>query len=292
MKRIIASLLIVVFVLSFMLIPASAEQVNPLDTTGVITTDEIQPHQQAADEIEENDQFVNVERVLPLVVDNAGVLTEEEENYLLQKCLSFTDDNKAEIAIVTITDLDGKTIKEYADDFYDYNGYGYGKNKDGLLCVFLPGEEGSRKAGITTYGSAKRNIGDDEIEDMLFSFADFAKIGEYEDAFDCFISMSEDAIKPASSIPGFVICLAIGIVAGLVITHATASANKSVRMKDNASDYVRQGTLKITGSNDIFRTSRVNVTPKPKNNSGKSSGSGSTHRSSSGRSHGGGSISF
>lgn len=246
-----------------------------------------------AAEIEETTEFVNVDRVLPLVVDNADVLTDEEEAYFLERCQTFTDEYKCEIAIVTITDLEGKTAQEYADDFYDYNGYGYGENKDGLLCLYLDGEEGQRNATLTTSGTAQMNIGDDEIEDILLAIAGSAKFGEFKDAFDWYIDLSEEAVKPVPPLFWLLICLAVGMVIGLIITNSMASKNYSVHKKETATDYVREGTLMITGRNDIFRNTRVNVTPKPKSNSGKSSDSnGSTHTSSSGRSHGGGSISF
>ena len=278
-------------------ITASEETTAAEETTG---TNAIPEETTAAEEItgtnaipEETTQSIKTERVLPLVVDNADILTDEEEAYFLERCQTFTDEYKCEIAIVTITDLEGKTAQEYADDFYDYNGYGYGENKDGLLCLYLDGEEGQRNATLTTSGTAQMNIGDDEIEDILLAIAGSAKFGEFKDAFDWYIDLSEEAVKPVPPLFWLLICLAVGMVIGLIITNSMASKNYSVHKKETAADYVREGTLMITGRNDIFRNTRVNVTPKPKSNSGKSSDSnGSTHTSSSGRSHGGGSISF
>lgn len=285
-------------------IAASEETTAAEETTG---TNAIPEETTAAEEItdaaagtgdttaapEETTEFVETERLLPLVVDNADILTDEEEAYFLERCQAFTDEYKCEIAIVTITDLEGKTAQEYADDFYDYNGYGYGENKDGLLCLYLDGEEGQRNATLTTSGTAQMNIGDDEIEDILLAIAGSAKFGEFKDAFDWYIDLSEEAVKPVPPLFWLLICLAVGMVIGLIITNSMASKNYSVHKKETAADYVREGTLMITGRNDIFRNTRVNVTPKPKSNSGKSSDSnGSTHTSSSGRSHGGGSISF
>lgn len=53
------------------------------------------------------------------------------------------------MAIVTVNSLDGKTAQAYADDYYDYNGYGYGENDDGILLLISMGE---RKWAISTYG--------------------------------------------------------------------------------------------------------------------------------------------
>lgn len=268
--------------------------VTPETETEAVGTDATTAEPTTAEAAEETTQAIKTERVLPLVVDNADILTDEEEAYFLERCQTFTDEYKCEIAIVTINGIEGKTVQEYADDFYDYNGYGYGENKDGILCVYLDGEEGQRNATLITYGTAQENIGDDEIEDILLAIAGSAKFGEFKDAFDLYIDMSEEAVKPVPPLFWLLICLAVGMVIGLIITNTMASKNYSVYKKETAADYVREGTLMITGRNDMFRNTRVNVTPKPKNNSGgKSSGSnGSTHTSSSGRSHGGGSISF
>lgn len=271
---------------------ANEETTAEITTESSDETDAVAGTQETTD-IEETTEYVQVDRTLPLVVDYADVLTAEEEAYFLDRCQAFTDEYLCEIAIVTVTDLEGKTVQEYADDFYDYNGYGYGENNDGLLCLYLHGEEGQRKAALTTYGSAQANIGDDEIEDILLAIAGSAQYGEFKDAFDWYIDLSEDAVKPVPTLFWLLICLAVGMVIGLIITNTMASKNYSVHKKETASDYVRDGSLMITGRNDVFRNTRVNVTPKPKNNSGGSSGSnGSTHTSSSGRSHGGGSISF
>ncbi len=240
---------------------------------------------------ESTTEFVNLERTLPLVVDNADIFTTEEEAYFLEKCQAFTDEYKMEIAIVTVTDLEGKDEQAYADDFYDYNGYGYGENRDGLLCLYLVGEEGKQKLCLTTHGTAQQQITDDEIEDILLAIKGSVIYEEYKDAFDWYLNMAEEAVKPVPPLFWFLICLAVGLAIGLLITNIMASANKSVRKQATAADYVRQGSLMMTGTNDMFVRTRVKSVPKPKNNSSSSEG-GSTHTSSSGRSHGGGSISF
>ena len=73
------------------------------------------------------------ERQKPLLVDNAGLLTEEESNALLNKLEDISQKYENEVGIVTVNSLEGKTAEAYADDYYDYNGYGYGENDDGLL---------------------------------------------------------------------------------------------------------------------------------------------------------------
>ena len=75
------------------------------------------------------------DRTLPLVVDNADLLNGDEEDKLNSKLEKLTETYKTEVAVVTVSDLDGKSPTAYADDFYDYNGYGYGSNDDGVLVL-------------------------------------------------------------------------------------------------------------------------------------------------------------
>ena len=53
MKKIITTLIVAVFALSFMLIPASADDFNTLDPTGLLTEDEMLALEQLAVDIEE-----------------------------------------------------------------------------------------------------------------------------------------------------------------------------------------------------------------------------------------------
>ena len=238
-------------------------------------------------------EFEQVERTLPLVVDYADLLSSDEEQYFLAKCEEFTASYATEIAIITITDLEGKTPQEYADDFYDYNGYGYGENEDGILMIYLPGESGQRELHITTHGSAKIQMTGEEVDNILDTLVIYLGGENYYDAFESFIDMSEDAIKPPPALLWPIICVLVGIVIGMLITSKMASANYSVAKKETAADYVRAGTLVVNNANDIFAGSRVITTPKPKSNSDSSSEGGHTsHTSSSGRSHGGGGRSF
>ncbi len=262
--------------------PVEGTEETTGETTGEITEETIVT--------EETTEFVQVDRVLPLVVDNADLLTDEEEKSLIEKCNAFTEEFLAEIAIVTITDLEGKTPEAYADDFYDYNGYGYGENDDGLLVIYLPGAEGERKIHITTHGTANVQISDSEIDYILDAVIPYLISEDYAEAFSVFIDEADSALTPMPAVVWFLICLCVGLVIGLLITNKMASGNYSVHKKDDAADYIRQGTLCINASKDTFIGSRVISDPKPQKSS--SSDSGSSHTSSSGRSHGGGGRSF
>ena len=78
---------------------------------------------------------IPTERQKPLLVDEAGLLSEEESSTLINKLEENSQRQKNEVAVVTVNSLEGKTAEAYADDYYDYNGYGYGENDDGLLLL-------------------------------------------------------------------------------------------------------------------------------------------------------------
>ena len=39
------------------------------------------------------------------------------------------------MVIVTVDDTRGKKARDFADDFFDYNGFGYGRDRDGILLL-------------------------------------------------------------------------------------------------------------------------------------------------------------
>ena len=104
------------------------EEESGLDSDDV--EDVVETVSEAPEETEPTTEFQRVERTLPLLVDNADLISSDEEATLLARLEAFTEKHEMEIAVVTVSDLEGKTVEEYGDDFYDYNGYGYGEDDD------------------------------------------------------------------------------------------------------------------------------------------------------------------
>ena len=248
-------------------------------------------------------EFVPVERTLPLVVDDADLLTTEEENALCARFEVLAQEYQMEIAVLTVPSLDGKTAEAYADDFYDYNGYGYGENDDGMLVLYKPGEAGNREIHITTHGRGLRAFNNVVCDNIIDSMIDDLKNENYASAFNTYADLAEHNLKlyndnpadyddtPYVSFTLLIVCIVFGMLAGFIIIKIIAGKNKSVRMQTNATVYTRPGSMVVTGSYDTFIGKRLYKTPKPKPKSDDSSSSGS-HTSSSGRSHGGSGRSF
>lgn len=234
-------------------------------------------------------EFVPVERELPLVVDRADLLTDDEEKNLCARFEMLAQKYEMEIAVLTVPDLEGKTSEEYADDFYDYNGYGYGENDDGMLVLYKPGAEGNREIYITTHGAGSSTFFEDARNEMIDAMTDDLIDENYAAAFNTYADLAEQYLKPNVSFVWLLVCIAIGMLTGFVIIRCIAGRNKSVRMQTNANVYTRPGSMVVTGGVDNFVGKTVNRTPKTKNDS---SGSGGSHTSSSGRTHSGSGRSF
>ena len=80
-------------------------------------------------------QPITVSAEKSLVFDDAMLFTEDEIIKLQTEVNNLSNDYNMDIVIVTTSDTDGKTSREYADDFFDYGGFGVGDNYDGILFL-------------------------------------------------------------------------------------------------------------------------------------------------------------
>ena len=239
-----------------------------------------------APETEPTTEFVPTDRTVSLVEDYADVLTDTEEADLLAKLEALGREYDIEIGAVTVDSYDGKDPQAFADDFYDYNGYGYGENDDGFIVVFNTGEgDGNRNLWISTHGTGIDLLTDNEISLIIEMMIDPIKNGDFAGAFDNFVVECENAIDPSISIIWIPVSILIGFGLAFLIVKIQASKLKTVRAQVNAADYV--GNVVLTSQYDNFMYKNVTSSPKAKSSSG-----GSTHTSSSGRTHGGGGKSF
>ena len=62
------------------------------------------------------------------------------------------------------------------------------------------------------------------------------------------------------------VCLAIGLIVGLITVLSMRSQLKSVRPKNAAGEYIVQGSFHLRHSRDIFLYRNVTRTPRPKRN--------------------------
>ena len=231
---------------------------------------------------------VFAERTLPLVVDSADLLSAFEEDLLENELSAISESHQIEIAIVTTNSTDGKSIRDYADDFYDDYGYGWGDNDDGVMLVV---NMESREYHITTYGLGQVYLDDDALCEIEEAFLDDLSDDYYYDAFSAFANECDTQLGISSSdepdiFPRIGISLIVGFIISLIIVSTMKGKMTTVRAARNATNYVIAGSLNLTSQSDRYLYSNTVRTPRNTDTSSGRSG-GSVHRSSSGRSHGG-----
>ncbi len=78
------------------------------------------------------------------VNDFAGVLTPDEERALTALVQEVEDATTAEIAVATVTSLDGMAVEEYATRLFEAWGVGQAEKDNGVLIVVAPAEREMR----------------------------------------------------------------------------------------------------------------------------------------------------
>lgn len=256
---------------------------------------------------------------LPLIVDEADLLTAEEEASLEAVAEGLLDAYGVDIVILTVDSLEGKRPQDYADDYYDAQGYGVGDDYSGALFL-LSMEE--RDLYVSTCGDAiyaLTDYGIDQTTELALPYlgdGDYyggflvwlEALPEYFDALaegtpvdgsdyseDFYHGGQEEVVYYEEEVsPSVLLSLMIALpVAGVVLLIMRLTMNTK-RPQHSAMDYMKADSFHLRSQQDLFLYSQVTKREKPKAPPPSSSGGGgsSVHTSSSGRSHGGGGKKF
>lgn len=232
----------------------------------------------------------------PRLVDEAELLSGTERAEIESRLNEISARQGVDVVIITVASTGASTPMEYADDYYDYNGYA----PDGVLLL-VSMEDSDWWVSTTGYGiTAITDAGLDYISDR---FVPYMSDGEFAQAFDKFAGLCDEFITQAKTgdpydthnlpkdpfafVRNLVIALVIGLVAALFVTGKMKAKLKTVQQQAKADDYVIPGSLQITQSRDFHLYTHLDRREKPKSSSGSS-----THVSSSGTTHGGGGGKF
>ncbi|MBE5821060.1 MAG: TPM domain-containing protein [Clostridiales bacterium] len=246
------------------------------------------------------------------VYDYANLLTSSEEEKLYNLIMDYIDETNYDMAVVTINDNPKNSAMIYADDFYDYNGFGLDSEFSGILFLI---DMDTREMWISTTGKCINAYTDSEIDIILDYTYDEISDKDYYGCAKVFIEKADlyhtSYGSPSTSnnyydydddygydydydneISFEVVVVFTIIITALFIGIAT-SKHKTAKIATQANAYARN--FKITYRNDIYlrkNTTKTYDPPSSSSSSGGSSSRSSSHRSSSGRSHGGGGRRF
>lgn len=224
----------------------------------------------------------------PKVIDDAGLLTASEVRKLDEIAQKIAETYRIDAVIVTVETLGFKTAQAYADDYFDYNGYGAGSNDSGVLLLIAIEE---REWYVSTHADGNEALTYNEISDLGDEMYDYLSLGDYYGAFTVYLEFLESEFEHYRTFEDhltfrtvalrLLMALLIGAaIAGIALLIMRSKMN-TARQQSGAGSYMVSGSYDLYRCQDFFLYSQTTRTLKQQNHSS------STHRSSSGRSHGG-----
>lgn len=206
--------------------------------------------------------------------DDADLLTDSEEATLVQKLEDVSHTYNTQLVIATLPALNNGNIDDFVEYLYDSMNFGYGETREGVLLLICMAP---REYRILSNGQAGVAIGPDQI-DTLCDFMDmYLPNGHYVAAFNSFADQCGEMLEyydggsPFQIGKNLAISLVIGLAAGLIVAFILKGQLKSVRKQDRAHLYVKQGSMQVNVSRDIFLYRTVTCTKKQKSESASSS---------------------
>lgn len=210
--------------------------------------------------------------------DNAGILSADEKKKVEAELKKVSKEYDIDVVVLTVDSLDDKSDAEIADDYYDYNNYA----DDGILLLYSC-DENIRYVSTSGYCI---DAFENNLSDITDAISEPMSNEDYDKAFIAFAKVCGEIIeneKKSNFFMGIAICIAVGLIAASIVTGSMKGKLKSVAMNNRATNYVKNGSLNIVRSNDFFLYKNITRTEKKDNDSG-------THKSSSGKTHGGGRV--
>ena len=242
----------------------------------------------------------------PRVVDNADILSASEEAELSRKIDEFRKAEQKDLVIYTDVTSYGFSRAVLAADFYDFNGYGYGPERDGAV-IFICMESGNRGWWTCCTGNSVRSLYTESTANKIDDHLEpFMVDGEYAEGLSGWVDDMSGLLSkghlPRTKMDYIIRAVGsavVGLIIGAIATAIRGSSMKTVAKAVEAGNYIEPGSFQMHFSRDVFtHTTRTEVYDPPSKDSGGSSGSGgrssysSSYSGHSGSSHSGSGRSF
>lgn len=264
----------------------------------------------------------------PRVFDQAGLFSETEIIQLEEKIAQCRKSTKMDVVIVSAYADGERSAEEYADDYYDYGGFGVGKKASGVLLLYYmdgPGQPGG-ECYISTTGTMINMLTDERIESILDDVYGDLGNRDFAGATEHFLEDVKAYVKEGvesgqytydrdtgeivryHSIRLYEVAIAM-VIAGISAGSVCLDIKKRYAMKQSSREvsnslqaYRADCAFHFSVAGDKMVNKYVRSVPVPRNTSSGSGGRGHSgsssagrstiHTSSSGSSHGGGGRRF
>lgn len=214
------------------------------------------------------------------VIDEAGILKDQEISELNEKAAKITEKYNCGIYITIIDDYSthSDTIRRCAEDYYINQNMGCGEEKDGAMLLL---SMSNRKFSFICHGTYGNTIfTDDNRDDVISKFTDdfadddwYGGLDDYldEGAFLLKTNGRSHAHLTKSYLIGFVAAAVIALIVCLVFTAQMKTAVKQI----NATGYIPPNGIKINQRSDIY-THTTTTRRKIETSSSSGGGGGSS----------------
>lgn len=255
------------------------------------------------------------------IYDFANLYFPEEEKNLYAEIQKFIEETNMDMVIVTTSENLKSSAQKYADDFYDYNDFGFDQVHSGVIFLI---DMDTREIWFSTTGNAILMYNDDRINFILDKVMESKRVNDYQ-ATKTFINYC--GIYAREGMPSgntnyyvdakgryrrkinaldYVVATIFSAVVSAGITTIIVLKQKEKKKSYDAFLYnkkfdftknkdklvdIRKSTINMSSSSYSSGYSRSSSSSSSYSRSSYSSRS-STHSSSSGRSHGGGGRRF
>ena len=229
------------------------------------------------------------------VVDEADILTADEEKALDAKLAAVEQSHKVRILVGTMKDTGGAALGKVANNVVDQI-----PGENGTIVLLLSMKE--RDWYISTDNKMRTRITDGKGVDYLAGeFLPDLKEGKYAAAFTAFAATTDEMLTyyekegepydPANAfnLMALGIALACALILGGIIYYMLYEYESNVRSAAEADAYLNQDSFQLTRSEDDFLYTTVTRRTKEKKESFSGSNVSSSSRDSS---HGGGGGKF
>lgn len=190
---------------------------------------------------------------LDRVSDSANVLSAQAEARLTEKIRQIAQQHDFDVVILNIDDIGSYTTYDFAADYYDYGGFGYGDTHDGIMLLIVTN---TRDYYLLNTGAAEKIFKDSVLTDIEDDILPYLRRNNYEQAEQVFVEKVAsrlEATTPAGRAKRFFpILTALGLGIGLITVFSMKSGMKSVRKKQGAANYIQDHSFRLTRSQDIF----------------------------------------
>lgn len=242
----------------------------------------------------------------PRVRDYTGTLTDEQLRSLTDAAKKISDKYGKDVVICLAQDTGGLRADEYAKLYYEYCGYGFGENSDGIVLTMFRRADYGDYAKIYASGSGAKRLSSVNAGRMLDAAESSAYSGDYYEGMNHWLdqlSHMERTGRVPRSLFYWIMTLFGSAAAGTAFGGISLSGAKSrmavPKPQADADMYLVTAALMVSSAGERLidvDTSRRYIAPAPKNTGGSSpsssssSGSSTYHSSytgSSGKTHSG-----